>query len=296
MKSVHLYVDHPKTECQCLPGYNGSLCENDLCSYLNCENGGTCQRLLNGQAQCLCTSHWKGLRCEQDVNECEKNQTSICLNGGVCINNPGGYKCRCSENYLGEHCEQKHICLQSIVCYNNGQCRPDGAGYRCECTSSYKGENCQLPTCESLPCQYNGTCLPDEERGFQCNCTDTGYEGDQCESEINECLSNPCLNNGTCIDQVAGFICSCPKNFLGFHCEEKRFLALLGGFSYHYVIWPSVAIILLLIIILLSIVIGRVRESRRSRGTYRPALNENGQTSRVEFSMILKPPPEERLI
>jgi hypothetical protein len=74
-------------------------------------------------------------------------------------------------------------------------------------------------------------------------------------------------------------------------------LAALGlGFSYHYVIWPGVAILLLLVIILLTVVIGRIRESRRSRGTYRPALNENGQSSRVEFSMILKPPPEERLI
>lgn len=75
----------------------------------------------------------------------------------------------------------------------------------------------------------------------------------------------------------------------------QKFLAILG-FSYHYVIWPGVAVLLLLIIILLSVVISRIRESRRSRGTYRPALNENGQTSRVEFSMILKPPPEERLI
>jgi hypothetical protein len=56
------------------------------------------------------------------------------------------------------------------------------------------------------------------------------------------------------------------------------------------------AILLLIVIILLTVVMGRVRENRRSQGTYRPALNEHGQSSRVEFSMILKPPPEERLI
>jgi uncharacterized membrane protein len=78
-------------------------------------------------------------------------------------------------------------------------------------------------------------------------------------------------------------------------CLIQKFLESLG-LSFHYVIWPSTAILLLLFIILLSIVVGRIRESRRSRGTYRPALNENGQSSRVEFSMILKPPPEERLI
>jgi len=51
-----------------------------------------------------------------------------------------------------------------------------------------------------------------------------------------------------------------------------------------------------MIIILLTVIVRRIRENRRLQGTYRPALNENGQNSRVEFSMILKPPPEERLI
>jgi hypothetical protein len=41
--------------------------------------------------------------------------------------------------------------------------------------------------------------------------------------------------------------------------------------------------LLLLIIILLTIVISRIRDSCRSRGTYRSALNESGQSSRVEF-------------
>ena len=51
-----------------------------------------------------------------------------------------------------------------------------------------------------------------------------------------------------------------------------------------------------MIIILLTVTIGRIRDNRRLQGTYRPAINENSQSSRVEFSMILKPPPEERLI
>jgi hypothetical protein len=55
-------------------------------------------------------------------------------------------------------------------------------------------------------------------------------------------------------------------------------------------------LLFLMILILLIVIIARIRENRRLQGTYRPALNENGQNSRVEFSMILKPPPEERLI
>lgn len=60
--------------------------------------------------------------------------------------------------------------------------------------------------------------------------------------------------------------------------------------------WPSLVILSLITITLLIVVVGRIKENRRLQGTYRPSLNENGQPSRVEFSMILKPPPEERLI
>lgn len=83
---------------------------------------------------------------------------------------------------------------------------------------------------------------------------------------------------------------------MGLHCENKQKMLSSIGFSFHFIVWPSIAILLLIIIILLTLIIGRMRDSRRLQGTYRPAINENGPTSRVEFSMILKPPPEERLI
>ncbi|CAF2665722.1 unnamed protein product [Rotaria sp. Silwood2] len=295
LNSSHLYVDKPQTECQCRDGYSGQWCENDLCLKLNCLNNGTCQRLPDRQAKCLCTQQWYGNRCENDVNECSLNKTNICLNNGTCFNYPGSYKCQCHENYLGKHCERKHTCLEHAPCFNNGLCRPDGEHYYCECLSNFTGLHCDFPTCESVPCRNNGTCTPDSERGFLCNCTGTGYEDERCTTEIDECLSNPCQNNATCIDQISGYICACSKNFFGHRCENKKFFSSLG-FSYHYIIWPGVTILLLLVIILLTVIISRIRESRRSRGTYRPALNENGQSSRIEFSMILKPPPEERLI
>ncbi len=83
---------------------------------------------------------------------------------------------------------------------------------------------------------------------------------------------------------------------MGLQCESKQKFLSSFRFTYHYIVWPSIAILLLMIIILLTIVIGRIRQNRRLQGTYRPAINENGQSSRMEFSMILKPPPEERLI
>jgi hypothetical protein len=67
------------------------------------------------------------------------NKTNLCLNNGTCLNYPGGYACHCLENYLGMHCERKHICLEHKPCFNNGQCRPDGENYYCECSSNYTG-------------------------------------------------------------------------------------------------------------------------------------------------------------
>lgn len=106
---------------------------------MNCQNDGTCQRLPKKPAKCLCKKQWYGPRCQFDVDECSMNRTNICLNNGTCSNYPGGYKCHCGPNYLGEHCEQKHICLEKAPCFNHGQCRPEGEHYYCECLSSFTG-------------------------------------------------------------------------------------------------------------------------------------------------------------
>jgi len=37
----------------------------------------------------------------------------------------------------------------------------------------------------------------------------TGYSGQTCAINVNECDSNPCLNGATCTDSVNGFTCQC---------------------------------------------------------------------------------------
>ena len=129
------------------------------------------------------------------------------------------------------------------------------------------------------------------------NFFEIGYQGERCATEINECTSNPCRNNASCLNKIGRYVCVCPKNFFGFQCENKQKLLKSFVLSYHYIIWPSIAILLLILIAVLStIIFRRIRDNRRLQGTYQPALNENDPNSRVEFSMILKPPPEERLI
>ena len=54
-----------------------------------------------------------------------------------------------------------------------------------------------LPCERQSPCQNGATCRNDGHGGYTCSCP-PGYEGTNCQSEINECLPNPCQNQGTC--------------------------------------------------------------------------------------------------
>ena len=63
----------------------------------------------------------------------------------------------------------------------------------------------------SDPCENGGTCS-DGIAEYTCDCFD-GFEGTNCETNINECDSNPCQNGGTCSDKVNNFDCLCLSGF-----------------------------------------------------------------------------------
>ena len=49
----------------------------------------------------------------------------------------------------------------------------------------------------------------------------SGYTGDVCEINIDDCAEGPCLNGGTCEDAVNAFFCECIDGFIGVRCEEN---------------------------------------------------------------------------
>ncbi|XP_070566519.1 uncharacterized protein [Ptychodera flava] len=64
----------------------------------------------------------------------------------------------------------------------------------------------------------SGTCLNTRNDGYTCNCA-AGYEGEHCETDIDECSSSPCQNGGTCVDGIASYSCQCGPDFIGTNCE-----------------------------------------------------------------------------
>ena len=74
--------------------------------------------------------------------------------------------------------------------------------------------------CSTGPCDPSGTleCL-DLDNRFECKCRD-GYEGERCQTNVDDCKTNPCRNGGQCQDLVGDFKCTCPIGWVGKRCEE----------------------------------------------------------------------------
>lgn len=67
--------------------------------------------------------------------------------------------------------------------------------FTCDCLSGYEGETCHhnIDECHSDPC-IHGKCV-DGINEYACRCEE-GYDGVSCERNIDECVSSPCLNGG----------------------------------------------------------------------------------------------------
>jgi len=105
----------------------------------------------------------------------------------TCVNKWRKRECRCKpgwENMMSDDCSE-----DVDECANDGWCKNEG-----ECTNTVGSFICLCPQ---------------------------GWEGAQCENDINECeaATNPCLNNGVCSNTDGSYTCSCPNNWTGDNCE-----------------------------------------------------------------------------
>ncbi|CAK8694007.1 unnamed protein product [Clavelina lepadiformis] len=108
-------------------------------------------------------------------------------------------------------------------CQNGGNCVDvnDMATYVCECAPGWEGEHCDsdVDECASTPCQNGGTCTHGVNQ-YKCIC-DLGYHGSNCEY-IDQCISpdlSRCYNGGTCHAFENDFNCTCAPGFAGDFCQ-----------------------------------------------------------------------------
>lgn len=112
----------------------------------------------------------------------------------------------------------------------------------CTCSLGYTGLYCEtdIDDCASSPCQNGGQCI-DLVGGYRCRCDGTGFEGNNCENDINECIVDRimCGDRGFCVNTRGSFKfvflfffkfnfflffcflfrCNCDFGLCGLHCD-----------------------------------------------------------------------------
>lgn len=119
------------------------------CNERPCENNGNCSggRGTYSSHYCQCLAGFTGPYCEEDVNECLS--TSLCLHDSTCINTWGSYVCKCRPTVMGKNCEFYKPCGE-FPCQNGGTCIAQKSFvFQCLCTRKFTGPQCQIPIPEN---------------------------------------------------------------------------------------------------------------------------------------------------
>ena len=59
----------------------------------------------------------------------------------------------------------------------------------------------------------NGTCI-DGVSEYSCHCV-TGFTGQHCQININDCVNVSCQNEAVCRDLINSYHCDCPPGYEG---------------------------------------------------------------------------------
>ncbi|KAK2120294.1 hypothetical protein P7K49_001680 [Saguinus oedipus] len=142
------------------------------------------------------------------------------------------FQCDCAgTGYEGAHCEQEVLECASAPCAHNASCLEGLGSFRCLCWPGV----CPYDNEEVLP--------GDPVRSDARVCAPSGYSGERCEVDEDECAASPCQHGGQCLQRsdpalyggvqpafpdvfsfrhAAGFLCLCPPGFEGEPLLGKR--------------------------------------------------------------------------
>ena len=213
-------------ELQCF-GYF-SLYEKDPC-----QNGAVCQPENANDYTCDCVPGYDGVICQNEINECLSHECKY----GTCIDQINNFTCNCFAGYTGRFCEIELNECASEPCQNGGTCVDKVNDYECYCTDDYLGSDCEfLNKCLQRPCQH-GSCHPVDDK-YVCSC-DHGYQGENCDVNINDCANVVCENGGECLDGVTKFDCTCYYGYKGRYCQYPSNMLTCESETNSRIKWPA---------------------------------------------------------
>nr|CAD7408779.1 unnamed protein product [Timema poppensis] len=216
----------------------GNTCQTNIdeCASNPCRNGGSCTDLVNGY-KCSCTDDFMGINCELEYNVCA---TIPCLNNGTCVLHPNkrDYYCGCAPGWdtptlvldtLGgdlfvyssidfRESLENVFRLRSnpdLPVFSNLVYHESSALDHVATKAGFEGGNCEINIneCTLMPCPEDRVCV-DGVNTRDCRCMD-GFSGDNCTMDVDMCVSNPCKHNGTCHSVGGDYTCLCPAAWTG---------------------------------------------------------------------------------
>uniref|UniRef100_A0A8D0G7V2 Notch receptor 3 n=1 Tax=Sphenodon punctatus TaxID=8508 RepID=A0A8D0G7V2_SPHPU len=196
------------------PGQDCSL--PDACANKPCANGGRCTN-WSGRYNCTCPPGYQGRNCRGDVDECRT--PGLCQHAGTCLNTPGSFRCQCQAGYMGPLCESVSVPCAPSQCLNGGTCRQTGEfTYECACLPGEK----LVGSCPGYQLRWKETITPLGQWLVHPVSLPlpAGFEGQNCEINIDDCPGHKCMNGGTCVDGVNTYNCQCPPEWTGQFCTE----------------------------------------------------------------------------
>lgn len=212
------------------------ICNNHDGGYsCDCESG---YQLANDEHNCF------------DIDECLIG-THNCINS-QCDNTEGSFDCICNKGYQLDKVDQSK-CVDIDECHDrthqcpaNSFCENTVGSYDCPCVDGYELKRGIVDRCVDIDecadpnfCQHGGQCS-NFAGGAHCGCIDTGYMGDNCENDLDECRCHKdaeynkntpsCQKLTSCqhecenYDAPIRFKCSCHPGYVldknGFTCND----------------------------------------------------------------------------
>ncbi|XP_036615286.1 von Willebrand factor D and EGF domain-containing protein [Trichosurus vulpecula] len=113
------------------------------------------------------------------------------------------------------------VSVKPCDCLNGGSCMPQGdvpqgeGIYWCSCPLGFEGTQCDVDIneCEPHPCGP-GQCR-DAIGNYSCECP-AGLTGTNCQDDVDECRSDPCSPRQLCVNVLGSYHCVlCPKDLQG---------------------------------------------------------------------------------
>ncbi|OQV25204.1 Fibrillin-1 [Hypsibius exemplaris] len=210
--------------CKCPQGFasQNGRCNAVGCERAACQPNSRCLTNERSEITCVCA---RGFRLSTDgqtcvsIDECSETGRNPCGEAGQCIQQEGGYDCRCPKGWQKVGYPPQCADIDECSLYNPclvGTCLNTKGSYSCSCPAGYQFDNghcVDVNECANNkePCRP-GTCR-NLAGGYACYCP-AGYEerNGQCV-DVSECATgNPC-NPGQCQETAGSYQCICPTGY-----------------------------------------------------------------------------------